>query len=95
MLKTLSCLSETISFHFARRPLRATSVQVTAALASSPVSPRRLSKLRRGLPGSDKQQPSGVPIARPREIICEEDRIGLGLHPGTCFAGRRAERPAQ
>lgn len=50
MLKTSSCLSESISFHFACRPLRATSVQVTAALASYPVSPRRLSKLRRGLP---------------------------------------------
>ena len=66
MLKTSSCLSETISFHFACRPLRATSVHVTAALASYPVSPRRLSKLRRGLPGPGKQQPSRVPIARPQ-----------------------------
>jgi len=50
MLKTSPCLPESISVHFACRPLRATSVQVTAALASYPVSPRRPSKLRRGLP---------------------------------------------
>jgi hypothetical protein len=81
MLKTSSCLSETISFHFACRPLRATSVHVTAALASYPVSPRRLSKLRRGLPGPGKHSPLACPL---RDLSCSRQlaahtTLGMGL----------------
>jgi len=42
LLKTSSCLSESISFHFACRPLRATSARSLATLAPYPVRPRRL-----------------------------------------------------
>lgn len=50
--KTSSCLNSPTSLHLLYRPLRATSVRSRAALAPYPVSPRRLSKLRRGLPSS-------------------------------------------
>jgi len=58
LLKSSSCFASSASLHFPCRPLRATSAQVTAALAPYPVGPRRLSKLRRGLPNL-RQDPPG------------------------------------
>jgi hypothetical protein len=66
--KTSSCLNSPTSLHLLYRPLRATSVRSRAALAPYPVSPRRLSKLRRGLPSSamtDEQVNGSVKLDPP------------------------------